>query len=259
MDLGWFDVGMNVSDIKSSANFYETLGFEVAGGALDQRFLALHRKDCSISLYQGFGEDPLYLQFWQGDNDALAERVRQAGIAFERPPGRAEGKGNAFLIRDPDGHGLFFINETDYWTRPSARAQSADAYDPKRRQYPPSTRDDLRLGRFVLSLPIADEAASRAFYGKLGFQRMGQTNVMRSNDCSVAFYGLWLERPQLIFWQGDVDVIERTLIARGLEFRPRFNDDKGTGAMLIDPNGHPLYFINQPSLGPPSLVEPAQA
>jgi len=259
MDLGWFEVGMNVADIRRSAEFYETLGFEVAGGSLEQRVLALHRKDCSITLYQGFGEDPLYLQFWQGDNSALAERVRQAGIAFERTPGKDEGKGNAFLVRDPDGHGLFFINQTDYWMRPFARAQGAAAYDPKRRQYPPRAHDDLNLGRFVLSLPIADEAASRAFYGKLGFQRMGETNIMRSDDCSVAFYGLWLERPQLIFWQGDVDTIERTLTARGLEFRPRFNDGKGTGAMLVDPDGHPLYFINQPAAGRPPMPEAAQS
>jgi catechol 2,3-dioxygenase-like lactoylglutathione lyase family enzyme len=259
VNLGWFEVGLNVADIQRSAAFYETLGFAVAGGSLAERVLALHRRDCSITLYQGFGEDPLYLQFWQGDNAALADRVRRAGIAFERPPGKDEGKGNAFLVRDPDGHGLFFINETHYWATPERIAEGWTAYDPKRRQYPRSTRDDLAFGRFVLSLPVADETASRAFYEKLGFGRVGDTNMVRSDDCVVGFYGLWLERPQLIFWPGDVDVIERTLTERGLTFKPRFNDDKGSGAMLIDPDGHPLYFINQPGLGSPprgAAVEP---
>src|SRR5579872_4758206 len=235
MNLGWFEVGMNVADITRSADFYQRLGFEVADGSLGRRTLALHRNDCSITLYQGFGDDPLYLQFWQGDNGALADRVRRAGIAFERPPSSDEG-GNAFLVRDPDGHGLFFINLADYWTRPCARVQGASAYDAKRRQYGRSTRDDLDFGRFVISLPVADEDASRAFYEKLGFERVGDTNTLRSDDCLVAFYGLWLKRPQLIFWQADVDAIERELTRRGLEFQPRFNDDKGTGAMLIDPD-----------------------
>lgn len=251
MNLGWFEVGMNVADVARSAAFYETLGFEVAGGSLEQGYLALHRRDCSISLYS-FDQDRLYLQFWQGDIGALAERVRAAGIAFERSPSKDEGKGNAFLIRDPDGHGLFFINETHYWQTPERVARGQTAYDPKRRQYPRSTRDDLAFGRFVLSLPVADIDASRAFYEKLGFERVGDTNMVRSDDCVVGFYGLWLERPQLIFWQGDVDEIERTLTERGLTFKPRFNDDKGSGAMLIDPDGHPLYFINQPGLGRPT-------
>jgi catechol 2,3-dioxygenase-like lactoylglutathione lyase family enzyme len=249
MNLGWFEVGMNVADIARSAAFYETLGFENTGWSLDQRVLALHRNDCSITLYQGYGEDPLYLQFWQGDIAELAERVRQADVAFERPPGKDEGEGNAFLIRDPDGHGLFFIYEAHYWAA-AQRIEGATAYDPSRRQYAPSTRDDLDFGWFQLSLPVADIAASRAFYEKLGFRALDDT-LLQSDDCLVALYGLWLERPQLIFWQGDIDEIEQTLTDRGLAFKPRFNDAKGTGAMLIDPDGHPLYFINQPGRGRP--------
>jgi lactoylglutathione lyase len=244
VDLGWFEVGMNVADIKRSADFYQTLGFEVAGGSVEQHFLGLHRNDCSVSLYD-FGNDPLYLQFYQGDNAALAERIRQAGIAFERPPATDE-TGSAFLIRDLDGHGLFFINQPGYWSQPLVRAQGATAYDPGRRQYPPSTRDGLDFGRFQLSLPVADIPASRAFYEKLGFRALSDT-LLQSDDCLVALYGLWLGRPQLIFWQGDVDAIERDLTGRGLAFQPRYNDGKGTGAMLYDPDGHPLYFINQPS------------
>lgn len=244
MHLGWFEVGMNVADIHRSAAFYETLGFEVAGGSLERRYLALHRHDCSISLYQGYGVDPLALHFWQGDIAALAERVRRAGIAFVRPPGEDEGKGAAFFLRDPDGHGLFFINETHYWATLERIAQGATAYDPGRRQYPPSTRDELDFGWFQLSLPVADIAASRAFYEKLGFRALNDT-LLQSDDCLVSLYGPWLERPQLIFWQGDVDAIERTLAGRGLVFKPRFGDAKGTGAMLLDPEGHPLYFINQ--------------
>lgn len=268
MNLGWFEVGMNVANLARSASFYDALGFEVAGGSLEQEYLALHRRDCSISLYH-FDQDPLYLQFWQGDIAALAERVRAAGIAFERQPGRDEGKGSAFLIRDPDGHGLFFINETHYWDTPARIAAGATAYDPCRRQYPPSTRDDLDFGWFQLGLPVADIAASRAFYEKLGFRALSETRpapgrrasgLLQSDDCLVSLFGLWLERPQLIFWQGDVDAIERELTARGLQFKPRFSDANGTGAMLIDPDGHPLYFINQPANGPwrPLLRGPAK-
>jgi predicted lactoylglutathione lyase len=247
MDLGWFEVGMNVADIQRSAGFYDALGFEVAGGSIEDRVLALHRNDCSVTLYQGYGDDPLYLQFWQGDIAALAEQVRRAGLAFHKPPGKDEGKGNAFMLKDPDGHVLFFIYEAHYWSSPRFGERPATAYDPKVRQYSPSTRDDLDFGWFEISIPVADQAASRAFYEKLGFQTIeGSETTLRSNDCRLALHGLYLERPQLIFWQGDVDAIERTLTARGLTFQPRFNDGKGTGAMLFDPDGHPLYFINRP-------------
>ena len=54
MDLGWFEVGLNVTDIKRSLKFYQTLGFELGNDAeIENKVAALHKDDCSLTLYQG--------------------------------------------------------------------------------------------------------------------------------------------------------------------------------------------------------------
>ena len=90
------------------------------------------------------------------------------------------------------------------------------------------------------------------FYEKVGFRRLdnGSTErvaTLQKADCRIALYQGHLDpaRPQLVFWQGNVEAIARDLTAKGLHFeRGPASDDKGTGAMLIDPDGHPLYFVN---------------
>ncbi|HTP77339.1 MAG TPA: VOC family protein [Rhizomicrobium sp.] len=245
MELGWFEVALNVSDLARSRAFYEAVGFEAHGDSAENGVAALYKDDCSVTLYQGH-LDPARPQliFWQGDVRAIARAFEAANIEFFRPLKTDAEGGGAFMLRDPDGHPVFFISMKKY--DGNSPIAGADGKRVKARQYPATANGKIDLGWFEFSLPVADPEASRSFYRTLGLKSVGETNTLALNDCRIALFGLWLERPQLIFWQGDIDAIERELTGRGLRFEPRFNDGKATGAMLKDPDGHPLYFINKP-------------
>ena len=51
--------------------------------------------------------------FWQGDIDAIADTVRREGLGFFREPGK-NASGAGFLLKDPDGLPLHFINMHKY-------------------------------------------------------------------------------------------------------------------------------------------------
>jgi hypothetical protein len=70
----------------------------------------------------------------------------------------------------------------------------------------------MDLGYFETSLPVADIGKSMAFYEALGFARAeyaqdAGTATMIRGDCRLGLFQGHLDppRPQLIFWQGDVD------------------------------------------------------
>ena len=111
MRLGDFEVGLDVKDIAASFRFYDALGFRVVGGSVEQRFLAVENGDCRLALYQGH-LDPAETQliFWQGDVEAIARKLEGRGVAFERPPARHDDGGVGALLRDPDGHPIYFVN-----------------------------------------------------------------------------------------------------------------------------------------------------
>jgi hypothetical protein len=62
---------------------------------------------------------------------------------------------------------------------------------------------------------------------------------------------------QLIFFQGDIEAIGRDLATAGLSFaRGPFTGDGGAmSGMVMDPDGHPLYFDTAPGR---VRAEPAQ-
>ncbi len=111
MQLGPFEVGLDVQDIERSLAFYETLGFRVVDGAVANRFVTLENGDCRVTLYQGY-LDPAETQliFWQGDVEAIASELTERSLTFERGPLRDENGGVGALLRDPDGHPIYFVN-----------------------------------------------------------------------------------------------------------------------------------------------------
>ncbi|HEY5105208.1 MAG TPA: VOC family protein [Caulobacteraceae bacterium] len=119
MQLGWFNLSLDVEDIGRSVEFYEKLGFKRLRDTAP-RTATLHNGDCRICLYQGY-LDPAQTQliFWQGDLDAIAATVTRQGLSFFREP-KSDETGEAFMLRDPDGHPLFFINLRKY--RPAEAA-----------------------------------------------------------------------------------------------------------------------------------------
>ncbi|MEM6514975.1 MAG: VOC family protein [Bacteroidota bacterium] len=57
MKLGAFSVSLNVKDINKSKGFYETLGFEVFAGQLENNYLIMKNGDALVGLFQGMFEN----------------------------------------------------------------------------------------------------------------------------------------------------------------------------------------------------------
>jgi len=111
MELGWFELSLDVKDIDRTRSFYEALGFEVVSLEFEGRVVTLQKADCRICLYQGFLDPPeTQLIFWQGDVEAIAKNLTAKGLRFERPPSTGHGDGVGAMLRDPDGRPLYFVN-----------------------------------------------------------------------------------------------------------------------------------------------------
>ena len=56
MKLGAFSVSLSVKDLLKSKAFYEQLGFEVLGGAIEKNYLIMKNENALIGLFQGMFE-----------------------------------------------------------------------------------------------------------------------------------------------------------------------------------------------------------
>ena len=73
MNLGRFELCLQVADIRLSLDFYARLGFLIDGG-VEQGVVVIRNGDCRIGLHQGYIAENL-LNFRGGD---IAEIGRQA-------------------------------------------------------------------------------------------------------------------------------------------------------------------------------------
>ena len=111
MELGWFEVSLDVKDIGRTRSFYEALGFEVMDTGFEGRVVTLQKGDCRVCLYQGFLDPPeTQLIFWQGDVAAIANDLKSKGLKFEKEPTTGDDGGIGALLRDPDGRPIYFVN-----------------------------------------------------------------------------------------------------------------------------------------------------
>ena len=119
----------------------------------------------------------------------------------------------------------------------------------------------MKLGAFSYSLSVKDLAASRVFYGKLGFVEIGGKAgegwlILKSGNCVSGLFQDMFERNMLTFnpgWNQDGEPTDRfTDIGKlqagfkqaGLEIQNEV--DKSTSGpasfMVVDPDGNPLLF-----------------
>jgi catechol 2,3-dioxygenase-like lactoylglutathione lyase family enzyme len=128
---------------------------------------------------------------------------------------------------------------------------------------PRPTMDDskLELGNFSVSLAVKDLAASRAFYEKLGFEKVGGVQeqnwlVLQNGTTKIGLFQGMFEKNCLTFNPGwdsdaqplesftDVREIQARLEAAGLELVLRA-DPESTGVAhctLLDPDGNPILI-----------------
>lgn len=116
MKLGAFSISLAVQDLATSKQFYETLGFEVAGDFSDQGWCILRSDSTTIGLFEkmfegnlltfnpGWNQDAQPLDGPFEDVRAIQERLQNAGLELERttePGGTGPG---SIVLRDPDGN-----------------------------------------------------------------------------------------------------------------------------------------------------------
>ncbi len=117
----------------------------------------------------------------------------------------------------------------------------------------------MNLGAFSISLNVKDIAASKAFYGKLGFATMGGNEeqgwlILKNGDTIIGLFGGFFQANTLTFNPGwdqnaqnldtfeDIRDIQRRLKAEGVEFISEA-DETTTGPasfILMDPDGNPI-------------------
>ena len=125
----------------------------------------------------------------------------------------------------------------------------------------PSLPGTLELGVFSLSLSVADLAASRKFYGKLGFVEAGGDPdegwvILKNGETTLGLFSGMFDRNMLTFNPGltarmerleaftDVRELRDHLIAAGLDVDSAIEDGStGAGSItLVDPDGNPILI-----------------
>jgi len=115
MQLGTFSVSLTVKDIKASKSFYETLGFTVFHGDIDQNWLILKNGNSTIGLFQGMFEKNI-LTFnpgWDENANALTSftdvrelqnELKNKKIKIETEADESTSGPASMVLIDPDGN-----------------------------------------------------------------------------------------------------------------------------------------------------------
>lgn len=115
MTLGAFSVSLNVKDIYASKTFYETLGFSVFAGNIEQNYLIMKNGDSIIGLFQGMFEQNI-LTFnpgWNQNADtldtfddvrAIQKHLKSNKIKLERETDANTSGPASIVLYDPDGN-----------------------------------------------------------------------------------------------------------------------------------------------------------
>lgn len=116
MELGAFSISLSVADLAASRDFYQKLGFSVAGGDAEQGWLILTNPPAVIGLFQGmFEKNTLTFNpglVLGGDQPEQFTDVREIQAALEAAgleldqrvdPDSAEGPAH-LVLTDPDGN-----------------------------------------------------------------------------------------------------------------------------------------------------------
>lgn len=117
----------------------------------------------------------------------------------------------------------------------------------------------MELGAFSLSLSVKDLAASKAFYGKLGFEAVGggdDWQILRNGDHVIGLFCGMFEHNTLTFNPGwdqggnntdsftDIRELQRSLKAAGVELLGEVDEtSEGPGSLMVmDPDGNPILI-----------------
>lgn len=109
VEFGWLDVCLRVEDVKASRDFYERLGFRRVEGEDEEGWAVVVKGDARLGLFEPkYMSQQVTLNFRGGNVGQITEELTRRGFRFvEEPKTSSDGSGSA-VLRDPDGHTLFF-------------------------------------------------------------------------------------------------------------------------------------------------------
>ena len=117
MKLGAFSISLAVKDIKASQTFYETLGFSVFAGSIEQNYLIMKNGNSLVGLFQGMFENNI-LTFnpgWDQHANALEKfddvrtiqkHLKSKNITLEHEADETTSGPASFVVLDPDGNAI---------------------------------------------------------------------------------------------------------------------------------------------------------
>ena len=118
MKLGAFSVSLNVKDINTSKQFYESLGFEVFAGDLKKNYLIMKNEKSLIGLFQGMFDKNI-LTFnpgWDLDANKLEKfddvreiqrQLKNKGIKLVAEADEKTSGPASLVVMDPDGNHIY--------------------------------------------------------------------------------------------------------------------------------------------------------
>jgi catechol 2,3-dioxygenase-like lactoylglutathione lyase family enzyme len=107
LQLGRFDLCLDVTDVKKSAEFYKKLGLIEVEGNIEENWVVLSQGNLRLALYQGHIKE-ITLNFRGGNVQSITNDLKAKGIEFEKDVKIAEDGSVSAEIRDPDGYSIFF-------------------------------------------------------------------------------------------------------------------------------------------------------
>jgi len=115
MKLGAFSISLAVKDLKTSKEFYETLGFAVFAGELERNYFIMKNGNALVGLFQGMFEQNI-LTFNPGwDENAakldtfddvrkIQKHLKKEGVALVSEADENSSGPASFIVMDPDGN-----------------------------------------------------------------------------------------------------------------------------------------------------------
>jgi catechol-2,3-dioxygenase len=117
MTLGAFSISLAVKDLKTSKTFYETLGFTVFAGQIENNYLIMKNGKSLVGLFQGMFENNI-LTFNPGwdenansletfdDVRTIQKHLKSKDIKLETEADETTTGPASFVVLDPDGNAI---------------------------------------------------------------------------------------------------------------------------------------------------------
>ena len=107
MNIGNFELCLNVKDITKTTDFYKTMGFESTTYKPEEGVSILKREGLTVSLYKGWISENM-LNFRGGDVFKISEQLASKGLSLEVDANIESDGSQGATLRDPDGNLIYF-------------------------------------------------------------------------------------------------------------------------------------------------------